>query len=179
MRVSAYGRRATSGRRYLVGGVLTLALLTVAVPMARAQTEPVEGGTPVGGDVSSTLELILTQPSGFSTFKKSGTFSLSFNALAIGTEATTQLSLADGDATSGSRLGHLASGSKRLPDPLQARVGNAAFQPLDESIDPLLTRWTRPVTREPAKITLRQQVKGKPSGTYHKTLLVTLSSETP
>jgi hypothetical protein len=160
--------------------VLTLALLTVlAVPAARAQTPPVDDGTNVGGQVNSSLELILTQPSGFSTFKKSGTFSLTFNAQVIGTEETTQLSVVDGDVTSGSKLGHLSSGAKRLPDPLEARVGNAAFQPLDESIDPLLARWTRPVTREPAKVTLRQRVKGKPSGTYHKTLLVTLSSETP
>jgi hypothetical protein len=160
--------------------VLTLALLTVAaVPAARAQTQPVDDGTTVGGEVNSSLELILTQPSGFSTFKRSGTFSLSFNALAIGTEETTQLSLVDGDATSGAKLGHLSSGSKRLPDPLEARVGNAAFQPLDDSMDALLTRWTRPVTRAPAKVTLRQRVQGKASGTYHKTLLVTLSSETP
>jgi hypothetical protein len=160
--------------------VLTLALLTVvAVPAARAQTQPVDDGTNVGGDVNSSLELIVTQPSGFSTFKKSGTFSLAFNAQVIGTENTTQLSVVDGDATSGSKLGHLSSGAKRLPDPLEARAGSTAFQPLDDSLDALLTRWTRPVTREPVKVTLRQRVKGKASGTYRKTLLVTLSSETP
>jgi hypothetical protein len=89
------------------------------------------------------------------------------------------LSLADGDATSGSKRGHLASGSKRLPDPLEARVGNAAFQPLDDAVDPLLARWAKPIAREAAKVTLRQKVKGKPSGTYRKVVLVTLSSETP
>jgi hypothetical protein len=166
--------------RVIRGGVLTPALLlAVAVPAAHAQTPPVDDGTHVGGVVDSYLELILTQPSGFSTFKKAGSYQLSFDALATGTENSTQLSLADGDATSGSKLGHLASGSKRLPDPLEARVGNAAFQPLDDVVDPLLARWAKPITRQAAKVTLRQKVQGKPSGTYRKVVLVTLSSETP
>jgi hypothetical protein len=159
--------------------ILTLALLIAAVPAARAQTPPINDGTDVGGTVDSYLELVLTQPSGFSTFKKSGSYQLSFNALATGTENLTQLSLADGDAASGSKLGHLSSGGKRLPDPLEARVGSAAFQPLDGSVDPLLQRWAKPIARQAAKVTLRQKVKGKPAGTYHKVLLVTLSSETP
>jgi hypothetical protein len=165
--------------RAIRGGILTLALMTVAVPAALAQVPPVEGGTPVGGTVDSYLELILTQPSGFATFKSSGSYQLSFDAMATGTENTTQLSLADGDAASGAKLGHLASGSKRLPDPLEARVGSAAFQPLDAAVDPLLARWARPIARQAAKVTLRQTVRGKPSGTFHKVILVTLSPETP
>jgi hypothetical protein len=158
---------------------LGVAAAIVAVP-AQAQTPPVDGGTQVGGHVDSYLELILSQPSGFSTFKRSGSYQLSFKALATGTENLTQLSLADGDAASGAKLGHLASGSRALPDPLEARVGSSsAFQPLDAAVDPLLTHWSRPITRQAATITLRQQVRGKPSGTYHKILLVTLSPETP
>jgi hypothetical protein len=150
----------------------------VAAP-ARAQTPPIDDGTTVGGRVDSSLELILTQPAGLSTFKKAGTYTVSFGALATGTENLTQLSLADGDAASGSKLGHLSSGSKRLPDPLEARVGAAAFQPLDTAVDPLLTHWTGPIARKPATIVLRQRVRGKSSATYHKVVLVTLSSETP
>jgi hypothetical protein len=157
-----------------------LALLTAAAPAAPAQTPPVDDGTVVGGSVDSYLELILTPPSGFSTFKKSGSYQLSFSALATSTENLTQLSLADGDAASGSKLGHLASGAKRLPDPLEARVGSSAFQALDDSVDPLLVRWAKPITRQAAKVTLRQKVSGKPSaGAYRKVLLVTLSSEMP
>jgi hypothetical protein len=162
------------------GGVLTLAVLAVAAVPAKAQTpDPVEGGTNVGGNVDSYLELIVNQPSGFSKFKKSGTYQLSFNVLATGTENLTQLSVADGDAASGSKLGHMSAGAKRLPDALEARVGSAAFQPLDESIDPLLARWAQPITRKTSKVTLRQKVRGKPSGTYRKLLLMTASSETP
>jgi hypothetical protein len=159
--------------------LLTLAVLAVAAPAASAQTAPVDGGTQVGGSVESSLELILTQPSGFSTFKKSGTQQLSFSTLATGTENLAQLSVADGDATSGSKLGHVACGTKRLPDSLEARVGSAAFQPLDGSVDPLLARWAKPVTRQEAKVSLRQKVRGKVAGTCRKVLLVTLSSETP
>ncbi len=163
------------------GGILTLAVLAVAAVPAHAQTppDPVNDGTQVGGQVDSYLELILTQPSGFATFKKSGSYSLSFNATATGTENMSQISIADGDAASGSKLGHMSSGSKALKDPLEARVGSAAFQPLDDSIDPLLARWAKPITRQSSKITLRQKIRGKASGTYRKLMLVTLSSETP
>jgi hypothetical protein len=162
------------------GGLLTLAFATaVAVPAQAADTPPVDGGTEVGGTVNSYLELILTQPNGFSTFKKSGSYTLSIDAMVTGTDKLTQLSVADGDATSGSKLGFMAAGSKRLKDPLEARVGSAAFQPLNVSVDPLLTSWSKPVTRQAAKVTLRQKVRGKASGTYRKLVLLTASSETP
>jgi hypothetical protein len=161
------------------GGLLTLAIAAAAAVPAQAQTPPVDGGTEVGGTVNSYLELILTQPSGFSTFKKSGSYSLSINAMVTGTDKLTQLSVADGDATSGSKLGFMASGSKRLKDPLEARVGSAAFQPLNAKVDPLLASWSKPVTRQAAKVTLRQKIRGKASGTYRKLVLLTASSETP
>jgi hypothetical protein len=161
------------------GGVLTLAVLAVAAVPAHAQTAPVDDGTNINGRVDSYLELILTQPSGLSTFKKSGTYTVAVNAMATGTDNLSQLSVADGDATSGAKLGHMSSGSKRLKDPLEARVGSAAFQPLDASLDPLLAHWAKPITRQASKVTLRQKVQGKAAGTYRKLLLFTLSGETP
>ena len=104
---------------------------------------------------------------------------MSFNAQVTTTDAPTLLTLADGDATSGSKLGHISVGSKRLPSPLEARMGKAAFQGLDSSVDPLLTRWTQQVTRQQATVKLRQKVKGKATGNYRKVVLVTLSTETP
>jgi hypothetical protein len=73
----------------------------------------------------------------------------------------------------------MASGSRRLPLPLEATVGKAAFQGLDASIDPLLTRFDDVVTRQAATVRLRQRVRAKAPGTYHKIILVTLSSQTP
>jgi hypothetical protein len=165
-------------RRTALGVVLAAA---VAPAAAWAQDPaPVGGGTEVGGSVPSYLELILTQPSAsLSTFAKPRTYSTSFRAMVTATDKPTLLTLADGDATSGSRLGHLASGSKRLPLPLQASVGKAAFQGLDASIAPLLTRFNDAVTRQSETIRLRQQVRARAVGTYHKIILVTLSSQTP
>jgi hypothetical protein len=162
-------------RRYM--GVLTLAVLAVAAAPAQAQTPPVEDGTNVGGDVGSTLELILPKAGGFATFKRAGSFTFSFNVKATTTETRAEFAIVDGDASSGSKLGHMSAGSKRLPDPLEARVGKSAFQPLDESFEPF--SLSGPFTRKTSKVTLRQKVRSKPSGTYHKLVLITASSETP
>jgi hypothetical protein len=159
------------------GGVLTLAIAALAAAPAMADTPPIEDGTNVGGEAPSVVELILPQTSGFASFKRAGTFTLSFNVMMTTTEKAGQLDVVDGDTASGSKLGHMASGSKRLPDPLEARIGKAAFQPLDESLDPF--HAAGPFTRKASKVTLRQKVRSKPSGTYRKVLLITASSETP
>jgi hypothetical protein len=152
----------------------------VAPAAATAQTPPIEGGTNVGGVAPSFLELILTQPAkGFASFAKAKSYEMSFDAAATATDAPTLLSVADGDATSGSKLGHISVGTKRLPSPLEATVGKAAFQPLDGSVDPLLTKWGDVMTRAKATVKLRQKVTGKATGTYRKLVLVTLSTETP
>ena len=133
-----------------------MALAILAAPTAGAQTAPVEGGTNVGGYAPSFLELILTPAaSGFTTFPKAKTYQMSFNALVTATDpGGTLLTLADGEAATGSKLGHLSSGAKRLPLPLEAKVGSAAFQPLDASVDPLLRKWSDVGTRQLAKVTL-------------------------
>lgn len=161
--------------RIIVAGT-TLAAL-VAAPVASAQ---VDGSTGVGGSVPSFLELILNQPAkGFAAFSKTKTYSMSFNAQVTTTDSPTLLTLADGDATGGAKLGHISIGSKRLPSPLEATVGRAAYQGLDSSVDPLLTRWSESVTRKKTTVKLRQKVKGKATGNYRKVVLVTLSTETP
>jgi len=164
--------------KILLGAALAAAILPPAA--ARAQTPPVGGGTGIVGLVPSYLELILGKPtSSFASFHKARTYTSSFQAMVTATDKPTLLTLADGDATSGSRLGRLMSGSHPLPLPLEATVGGAAFQGLDASIDPLLATYRNVVTRKAATIKLRQKVRGKASGTYHKIILVTLSSQTP
>ncbi len=161
--------------RTIVAGA---ALAAVVAPVALAQAPPV--GTEVGGTVPSFLELILTQPSkGFASFSKARSYDMSFDAQVTATDSPTLLTLADGDATSGSKLGYISIRAKRLPSPLEARVGRAAFQSLDSSVDPLLTKWTEAQTRRKATVKLRQQVTGKATGSYRKLILVTLSTETP
>jgi hypothetical protein len=155
--------------------LLLAAILALAVPaVASAQS------TGVGGDVKSQMMLSLDQPAkGFAAFKKARSYTTTLSARVTATDGPMQLSIADGDATSGSKRGHLAVGSKRLKAPLEAAVGSAAFQPLDASVDPLLKRWGDFGSNVAATIKLRQKVDKKTSGSYHKLVLVTLSSETP
>ena len=69
----------------------------------------------------SFLELILTQPTkSFTTFTKAKTYRRTFDVAVTTTDESAQLSIADGEVASGSKLGHLTSGSKRLPLPLEA-----------------------------------------------------------
>jgi len=165
-------------RTMLAGAVIAV---LVAPTAALAQTpDPVSGGTNVGGSVPSFLELILTQPSkGFAAFSKTKSYEMTFDAQVTATDAPTLLTLADGDATSGSKLGHISVGSKRLAAPLEAAVGRSPFQPLDSTVDPLLAKWTESATRLKSTVKLRQKVTGKATGTYRKLVLVTLSTETP
>lgn len=159
------------------GAVLTLAIAALAAAPAMADTPPIEGGTNVGGEAPSVVELILPKASGFSRFKRAGTFTFSFKVMMTTTEARGQLDIVDGEASRGSKLGRMSAGSKRLRDPLEARIGKTAFQPLDESLDPF--NLSGPFTRKITRVTLRQKVRSKPSGTYRKLILVTASSETP
>jgi hypothetical protein len=158
------------------------AVCALAAPSAAmAQTpDPVNGGTEIGGSVNSFLELILPQPAkGFAAFSKKKSYEMSFDASATASDTTTLLSIADGDATSGSKLGHISIGSKRLPSPLEATVGKSAFQPLDGTVDPLLNKWSDAMARSKVTVKLRQKVAGKATGTYRKIVLATLSTETP
>jgi hypothetical protein len=167
------------GVKILLGAVMAAAVVPVAAATAQ-EPPPSGGGTNVGGVVPSYLELILGKPtSSLATFRKVRTYTSSFTAMVTATDRPTELTLADGDASSGSRLGRLTSGSHRMPLPLEATVGRAAFQGLNASIDPLLATYGDAVTRHAATIKLRQQVRRKAPGTYHKILLVTLSSQTP
>jgi hypothetical protein len=151
-----------------------------AAPAAQAQTDPVRGGTNVGGVVNSFLELALTPPSKqFASFSKTKSYDMTFDAYATTTDGTALLSLADGDVASGSKLGRIAVGKKVLPSPLETTVGSAAFQPLNGTVDPLLRKFSTVGNRMKTTIKLRQKVKGKATGSYRKVLLVTLSTETP
>jgi len=165
-------------RTVLVATALTA---TAAAPAALAQVPPpVGGGTEVGGTVPSFIELIIAQPSpAFATFPKAKTYTSKFTVQVTTTDPTAVLTLADGEVATGSKLGHLASGKKKLPLPLEASVGKAKFQKLDQKVEPMLTKWSEAAARASATVNLRQSVKAKATGNYRKVLLATLSTETP
>lgn len=144
-----------------------------------------EGGTPVGGAVESTLTLSLGEPSPFAHVRAGHGMSEYDATIAVevtATDAPVRLSLADGEAVSGARRGHLVRGRSTLPVALRAAAGRGGFRPLDSSIDPVLEQWVEPVSLEGVTIRMRQAVRGAhppPIGGYHKLLLVTVAAAGP
>ncbi|HYI20841.1 MAG TPA: hypothetical protein VD836_19140 [Solirubrobacteraceae bacterium] len=156
---------------------LATGALCLALPWAAHAQEP---GTEVGGTVEETLALGLDRVTGFATFPP-GPDSVT---LAIDARVTTtgRAALDVEDAASpGSRAaGRMRGGDGLLDSPLEGRAGDA-FRPLDRTWGEPLAAFSRPVAAEPVRIVLRQRIVAgeRPSGTYEKTLLLTLSTGTP
>ena len=104
---------------------------------------------------------------------KAKTYSAKFGVAATLTDENASLSLADGEVASGSKLGHLTSGSKRLPLALEARVGKGAFQKLDSSVDQVerpahaLRRHGQPASARQEQ-GLRELPQGHPRHAFHR-----------
>jgi len=147
----------------------------IAAPVASAQ------GVDIGGNVPQLAGLVISQPrSSLETFSSAKTYSTSFSVQVTTSEPKASLSIADGEVISGSKVGRLASGSKLLPLPLEARVGrSSAFAPLSSSMDLPLTKFSTIQANGEVKVDLRQKVEKKTTGNYRKLLLVTLSADTP
>ena len=163
-----------SRARLVAAAALALGLALAAPAAAQDQD--------IGGDVPSLIGLDLSLPEGFDSFPAGpGEHELAIRARVTSTDAVATLSVADGDAASGRSLGHLTSGASTLDAPIEARIGSTAFLPLDAAVEEPLAVLRRPVANETLTIRLRQRVQAgeRPRGTYSKTLLVTLSSETP
>lgn len=151
-------------------------VLTLALPGAAGARD----GVQIGGTVDSVLGLtVLDDPAGLGTFPKAGTQSVAFHTKITSTTDETLLSVADGDANVAPRHGHLASDAGVLPLPLEVAAGDAAFQPLDGAVDPLLQRWTAPLSAQPVTVTVRQRTTAPAAGSYRKTILITVSATTP
>lgn len=154
--------------------LLAVGLLLLAAAPAAAQTD-------IGGSVDSMLELELADASGFGRFPAGpSAHDLAIRARITSTTSRAFVRVADGDVASGRRLGRMASGAGPLDEPLEARVGSSAFQPLNTAIDPILAQFG-PVANERVTIRLRQRIDAgeRPRGAYTKTLLITLSSNAP
>jgi hypothetical protein len=154
---------------------ITAVAILAATPSVAAAQE-----TTLGGTVPSFTELVLPKAKTvLQTFPTAKTYTSSFQVAVTTTEPSLQLSVADGDVSSGSKRGRLARGSKLLPLPVEARVGRTAFAPLDLAVDTPLSRFSGPLTRSKATVDLRQSVKQKAAGRYRKLVLVTVSLDTP
>jgi hypothetical protein len=141
-----------------------------------------EPGTEVGGYVMSMLELSIDDATSLPAFKPGpASHEATVDVRVTSTEPGAQLFIADGDAASGRRLGHLSRGGRVLDQPLQVGLGTGPFQSLDTPFDPLLAAFGGPVANRKATLRLRQRIgrRERPRGTYGKTVLITLSSSAP
>ena len=116
----------------------------------------------VGGTVPATLSLTLGAPASFGAFTpgvaKDYTASTTANVISSAGDA----------ALTTSDPGHLMSGTFALPEPLVVELSKSA--------------WTAPVANDPVTIAFKQHIGAGDAlrtGTYAKTLTLTLSTTTP
>jgi hypothetical protein len=134
----------------------------------------------VTGNVPATLSLTLGPPATFGAFTPgvARTYDTTLGATVTSTAADAALSVVDPSATA---PGHLVNGPFVMPQPLQARVGSAAFGAIGSS--PLgLRSWSGPVSNDDVTVDLRQVVNANDAlrtGSYSKTLTFTLSTTNP
>src|SRR3954470_1650135 len=113
------------------------------------------------------------------------TYESSTTASVISTAGDATLSIADPSSVAN---GHLVNGAFSLPEPLQAQARNAAntgttYANVGSSGSPLtLLTWNGPVSNDLVTLNFSQLIKATDAlrtGTYNKTLTVTLSTTTP
>jgi hypothetical protein len=134
----------------------------------------------VGGTVPATLSLTLGPPAAFGPFVAgvAKEYLASMNATVISTAGDAALSIADPAANA---PGHLVNGAFSLPQALQAHIGAAAFAPIG-SAPVALKSWAAPTSNESVPVEFKQAVGANDAlrtGTYAKTLTLTLSTTTP
>jgi hypothetical protein len=163
-----------------------LAFLLLAFAAALAGARGARGeGTSVGGVVQSTFALSLGEPSVFTRVHaghRRSVYDATIPVEVTATEAPVRLSLADGEAVAGRRLGRLVRGASVLGVPLRAAAGHGRYRSLHTAVAPVLEQWGEVVSLGGATIRLRQTVRGPHApapGTYEKVLLVTVSPEGP
>ncbi|HET6548030.1 MAG TPA: thrombospondin type 3 repeat-containing protein, partial [Solirubrobacter sp.] len=142
---------------------------------------PTFGAGTVGGAVPATLALTLGTAATFGAFTpgvdRDYDATTTANVISTGGDAALSVSDAGTNAT-----GRLVNGAFSLSEPLQAKV-SGAFAPLSTAGTPLpLLSYAAPVSNDAVPIAFRQHIgptEALRTGTYGKTLTVTLSSTTP
>jgi aldose 1-epimerase len=140
-----------------------------------------------GGTVPATLALTLGTPATFGPFTPGATktYESSTTASVISTAGDATLSIADPSSVAN---GHLVNGAFSLPEPLQARASNAAntgttYADVGSSASPLtLLTWNGPVSNDLVTLGFSQLINATDAlrtGTYSKTVTLTLSTTTP
>lgn len=142
----------------------------------------------VGGTVPGVLSLTIPGSVSFGTFIPglARAYDVTLATSVTSTAGDAALTVTDSSATA---PGHLVNGSDALDTPLGLRAPTAANPnpawanlPATAGTPLSLRTWSGPVTNEPARLGLRQQIGANEAlraGTYSKTLTFTLSTTTP
>jgi hypothetical protein len=146
---------------------------------------PANNTTTVGGDVTPSLSLSLGAPATFGAFTAgiAKDYLASTTANVVSTAADAALSIADGSATA---PGHLVNGTFVMPQALQVHATDAAnpttsFAPVAAAPVTLLT-YTAPISNDAVALEFKQPIAAGDalrSGSYTKTLTLTLATTTP
>jgi hypothetical protein len=159
---------------------LALAAAVLAVSLALAALARAQGSPTPGGTVPSTIALSLGEPTPFTRAGPRDVYTATIHATVTATDVPVRLSLADGEATHGRRLGHMVGGASILSPALDATAGAGPFRSLDAAVPAPLKTWHRPLAGEKAKIRLRQEAPDARALRNHgKLLLVTLTAGGP
>jgi hypothetical protein len=137
----------------------------------------------VSGTVPSTLALNVSGPA-----PSLGTF-VPGRAMDYTTALTVGVTSSGGNAAltvqdpSGTATGHLVNGAFTLAAALQAKAGAGTFAPVGSAASPLtLASYGGPVANEPVGVTFKQSIgatEALRTGTYNKTVVLTLSTTAP
>ena len=167
-------------RRSLVGLLALAAALAAALAVAPAWAQ-----IQLGASVPSFIALSIGTPTGLARVRGGGagsSYELRVPVAVTATDNGARLSIADGEDLEAPARGHLRDGSSLVAAPLEVVAAGGPAQPLSAPADPLLETWSRPVSNAPLTIALRQSLPpGAASAVarLHKTVLITLSSQTP
>lgn len=166
-------------RRSLIGLLALAAALAAALAVAPAGAQ-----IQLGASVPSFIALSIGTPTGFARLGGGGasSYELRVPVAVTATDNGARLSIADGEDLKAPARGHLRDGSRVVAAPLEVVVAGGPAQPLSAPADPLLETWSRPVSNAPVTIALRQSLAPGAANAVarlHKTVLITLSSQTP
>ncbi|MFN8218161.1 MAG: hypothetical protein U0R71_16335 [Solirubrobacterales bacterium] len=166
----------------LRAGVLVLAAAVLAASVFLAGRARGGESLQPGGFVPSTISLSLSEASPFRATGGGGRERVFTSVIRaeVTTTVPVQLSVADGEVSSGRRLGHLVQGSSVLSPALEAQAGAGGYRPLDATPPPELKRWGQPLSLETTKVRLRQRAPDAGALRGHRKLvLVTLTAGGP
>jgi hypothetical protein len=132
-------------------------------------------GAPVSGAVPATLSVTLGPASSFGAFTPGveRTYTASGTANVISSAGDAALTYAD--------PGHLMNGTFALPQPLQVRAGDGSYAPVSGS-PAAMKAYGDPVSNDLVAIGFKQSISATDAlrtGTYGKTLTLTLATTTP